>query len=156
HILGSATVETVLDHDRPVRLVYSGDLGRWGRPILRDPELTPEGDVVLVESTYGNRLHDADPEGALARIVVDASQRGGVLLVPAFAVGRTQELIWILQQLEAEGRIPALPVFIDSPMAVQVTAIYCRHAEQPDGELHFVVERSGCPFCSGRYTLIRS
>ncbi len=127
HILGAATVELQLAQRR---LVFSGDLGRWNRPILRDPELVRQADLLLVESTYGDRVHPVDAAGALARIVHEAMARGGALVVPAFAVGRTQELLWILHQLEEQGRIPSLPVFVDSPMAIHVTDIYARHAEE--------------------------
>jgi metallo-beta-lactamase family protein len=106
--------------------VFSGDLGRWSRPILHDPELVAAGDVVLVESTYGDRVHPDDPTAALARAVNETVERGGVLVVPAFAVGRTQELLWALRQLEDADRIPVLPVFVDSPMASNVTRIYAR------------------------------
>lgn len=129
HILGSATVELALG-DRT--LVFSGDLGRWDRPILRDPELVPGADVLLVESTYGDRIHPADAVERLVRIVHEAVARGGALVIPAFAVGRTQELIWTLRRLEDEGRIPTLPVFVDSPMAIDVTDIYARHPEDHD------------------------
>ena len=98
HILGSATVEVAMDG---CRLVFSGDLGRWNRPILRDPEPVPEADVLLLESTYGDRVHASDAAEALAGIVRDAATRGGALIVPAFAVGRVQELIWTLRRLEA-------------------------------------------------------
>lgn len=96
HILGSATTTLRLDGPDPLRLVYSGDLGRWGRPILRDPELVTEADVLLVESTYGDRLHAPDPADQLARIIDETAHRGGVVIVPAFAIDRAQELLWIL------------------------------------------------------------
>ncbi len=131
HILGAATIE--LGHDGR-RLVYSGDLGRWDRPILRDPEPVPEADVLVLESTYGDRIHPAHGEEELARIVREAARRGGPLLVPAFAVGRTQELLWMLGRLEAAGRVPALPVYVDSPMAIEVSEIYGRHAEELDAD----------------------
>ena len=84
-------------------------------------------DVILVESTYGDRLHPPDPIGELERIINEAVHRGGPLVVPAFAVGRTQELLWFIRQLETQGRIPELPVYIDSPMATEVTELYCHH-----------------------------
>jgi metallo-beta-lactamase family protein len=130
HILGSATIELQIGGPTLHRLVYSGDLGRWNRPILRGPELVSEADTLLVESTYGDRIHAGNPDDELARIVVEAAQRGGALLVPAFAVDRTQELLWFLRRLEDAHRIPALPVYIDSPMAIDVTEIYARHPEE--------------------------
>jgi len=134
HILGAATIELDLDGAPQRRLVYSGDLGRWDRPILPDPELVPEADVLLLESTYGDRDHVANGEEELARIVRDAAGRGGAILVPAFAVGRTQELLWLLAHLEDAGRIPSLPVYLDSPMAIGVNEIYARHLSELDAD----------------------
>lgn len=124
HILGAATIELELDG---IRLVYSGDLGRWNQPLLPAPELVPAADVLLLESTYGERTHPAGAAEQLARIVTDTARRGGILLIPAFAVDRTQEVARLLDQLEREGRIPALPVYLDSPLAIEATEIYARH-----------------------------
>jgi metallo-beta-lactamase family protein len=132
HILGAAIVEIEIANPRR-HVVFSGDLGRWKRPLLPDPESIAGADVLLVESTYGDRLHAADPEERLAAIVRDAAAERRTLIVPAFAVGRTQELLWILRDLEDRGRIPILPVFLDSPMAIDVTAIHLRHLEA-DGQ----------------------
>lgn len=132
HILGSATVELQVDG---TRLVFSGDLGRYGRAILPDPQPVPVADVLLLESTYGDRSHPAGAEQDLARIVGEAARRGGLVLVPAFAVDRTQELLWMLRRLEQTGRVPALPVYIDSPMAIEVTEIYGRHPEDHDTQM---------------------
>jgi metallo-beta-lactamase family protein len=153
HILGSATVELGLGK---TRLVFTGDLGRPGRPILRDPEPVAEADVLLVESTYGDRVHPPDPAAHLARVVHAAVARGGALIVPAFAVGRTQELIWTLRQLEDAGRIPSLPVFVDSPMAIDVTEMYCRHPEDHDLEMSLLMDTKRCPLCCRQYHLARS
>ena len=106
HILGAASIELAIGKRDPVRLVFSGDLGRYGGPILPDPEPVPEADVLLVESTYGDRLHPPDPMAEVARIVNEAVHRGGPIIVPAFAVGRTQEFLWHLRQLEDASRIP--------------------------------------------------
>lgn len=132
HILGSATVQLDVGH---ARLVYSGDLGRYGRPILPDPEPVPQADVLLLESTYGDRPHPGGAEADLVRIVRAAAGRGGTILVPAFAVDRTQELLWMLRRLEEAGSVPALPVYIDSPMGIEVTEIYRRHPEDYDAEM---------------------
>jgi metallo-beta-lactamase family protein len=156
HILGSASVELQLGEIDPFRLVFSGDLGRWGRPILRDPEPVPEADTLLVESTYGDRSHPPDPMGGLARVVREAAQRGGALLVPAFAVGRTQELIWMLRQLEEANRIPSLPVYIDSPMAINVSDIYCRHPEDHALDMKLLMDEKRCPLCCKQYHLART
>jgi metallo-beta-lactamase family protein len=132
HILGSATVEVGLPGPR--RLVFSGDLGRYDRPILQDPEPVPEADVLLLESTYGDRHHDPGVEAELARVVHETADRGGALLIPAFVVDRTQELLWYLERLESAGTIPTLPLYVDSPSAVEVTEIYQRHADEFDAE----------------------
>lgn len=155
HILGSATVELAL-HDDHVTLVHSGDLGRWDRPILRDPEPVDAADVLLVESTYGGRVHAADADAELVRVVCEAEKRGGALIVPSFAVGRAQELIWRLRRLEDDGRIPDLPVFLDSPMAIDVTDIYCRHPEDHDLDMRELTDRERCPLCCRQHRLVRT
>jgi metallo-beta-lactamase family protein len=135
HILGAATIQLELDG---IRLVYSGDLGRWNQPLLPAPEPVPAADVLLLESTYGERTHPAGAAEQLARIVTDTARRGGTLLIPAFAVDRTQEVVRLLDQLEREGRIPALPVYLDSPLAIEATEIYARHgAYRMPARYHF-------------------
>ena len=156
HILGSATVELRLVNQKTTRLVFSGDLGRWGRPILRDPEFVSEADVLLVESTYGDRTHSPDPAAALAGVVRDAAARGGALIVPAFAVGRSQELIWTLRQLEDAGSIPSVPVFVDSPMAINVADIYCQHPEDHNLDMKLLMDERRCPICCKQYNLVRT
>ncbi len=153
HILGSATVELGLP---TARLVFSGDLGRWDRPIIRDPELVPEADVVLIESTYGDRIHASDPVDQLVRIVHEAVARGGPLLIPSFAVGRAQELVWTLRRLEDENRIPSLPVFIDSPMAIDVTEIYGQHPDEHDLEMSLLMDGKRSPLRCRQHRLVRS
>ncbi len=153
HILGSATVELRL---RDARLVFSGDLGRWDRPILRDPDLVPEADVLLVESTYGDRTHARDAVEHLARVVHAAVARGGALLIPSFAVGRAQELLWTLRRLEDEHRIPSLPVFVDSPMAIDVSEIYIRHAEEHDLEMARLADVDRSPLRCRLEQLVRT
>ena len=132
HILGSATVEL---NGIGARLVYTGDLGRYDRPILPDPDPVPSADVLVLESTYGDRQHATGADADLTRVVRDAVARGGTILVPAFAVDRTQELLWMLHRLEQTGAVPALPVYIDSPMAIEVTEIYRRHPEDCDSQM---------------------
>lgn len=141
HILGSAIVVLdIVDQEaqRDTRLVFSGDLGRPDRPILQDPTFIDEADILLVESTYGNRLHDPTEEvaGKLEQVVNETCRRGGKLIVPAFAVGRTQELVYALHQLVHSRDIsPNLPVFVDSPLAIDATTIYRLHPEAYDQEV---------------------
>ncbi len=156
HILGSATVQLDLDEQRPVRLVFSGDLGRWHRPILRDPEFVPEADVLLVESTYGDRTHANGSEETLVRVIRDAYDHGGAVIVPAFAIGRTQELIWTLRKLEDDGRLPQVPVYIDSPMARSVTELYCEHPEDHDLDMATLMDERRCPLCCREYHVVRT
>jgi len=127
HILGAAILDIAVGGPRPLRLVFSGDLGRWDRPIMPDPELVQHADVLMVESTYGDRVHGSDSEERLAATVRETVERGGMLMVPAFAIGRTQELLWTLSKLKREGRIPDVPMFLDSPMAIAVSEVYERN-----------------------------
>ncbi len=140
HMLGSAIVVLDIedqDTKRDYRLVFSGDLGREGIPIIRDPSMVDRADILIMESTYGNRTHVpyADEDERLKKIVVDTYQRGGTIVVPAFAVGRTQQLVLSLHQLAVAGDIPNLPIFVDSPLATDVTAIYRLHPECFDAEM---------------------
>ncbi|HUM72447.1 MAG TPA: MBL fold metallo-hydrolase, partial [Chloroflexota bacterium] len=149
HILGSAIVALDIEEEetrRDIRLVFSGDLGRFDRPILRDPTFITEADVLLIESTYGNRLHEAQEDASkkLENIINQTCKQGGKVIVPSFAVGRTQELAYRLHQLVESGRIPAnLPVFVDSPMAVDATGIYRLHPEAYDEEMTQFLAENG-------------
>jgi metallo-beta-lactamase family protein len=137
HIIGSAIIELRLtDGDRTTTIVFSGDLGRDTSPILRDPTRLSHADYVLVESTYGDREHAPQEEAVneLVSAIGEVANDRGVLLVPAFAIGRTQELIWVLDYLVREGRIPRLPLFLDSPMASRATKVYLDHPETYDEE----------------------
>ncbi len=137
HILGSAIVELRATHDGEERtIVFSGDLGRDGTPILRDPTPITHADHVVVESTYGNREHDPHDQAIeeLVTAINEVSEDEGVLLVPAFAIGRTQEVIWVLDNLVREGRIPRVPLYLDSPMASRATSVYHDHPETYDEE----------------------
>lgn len=156
HILGSATVTLTFGERDRHALVFSGDLGRWDRPILRDPELIAAADTVLIESTYGDRLHPTTPIDDIVRVIQEIADHRGVLLVPAFAVDRTQELLYGLRQLEDAGRIPALPVFIDSPMAIDVTEIYLRHPEEHDLDMKRLAERGASPLATRRTRVMRT
>jgi metallo-beta-lactamase family protein len=130
HVLGAATVDVRLGAGSPTRLVYSGDLGRRGRLVLRDLEPVPEADVLLLESTYGDSTHSPSTSEQLAEVIRDAGARSGTVIVPCSGVGRAQELLWALQSLEDQGRIPRLALFVDSPVAGDLTEIYRRHAEE--------------------------
>ncbi len=145
HILGSAIVQLQIGSPNPVRFVFSGDLGRWNRPILRDPELVPEADILLLESTYGDRIHPPDSDKELARIINETAQKGGALIIPAFAVGRIQELTWTIRKLEESNQIPSLPVYVDSPMAISVSDIYCHHPEDHDLDMKMLMDAEKCP-----------
>jgi len=137
HILGSASLElTITENGKSVVVLFSGDIGRYDQPILKDPEPPPRADYLLCESTYGDRDHPTDPppDAALADIVNRVAKRGGAIVVPAFAVGRTQTLMYVLRQLEDAQRIPRLPVYVDSPMAISVTRLYMGHHEDHDVE----------------------
>jgi len=132
HILGSASVMLdCLEGGKTRRLVFSGDIGRSGLPIIRDPE-PPEGaDGIIMESTYGNRTHES-VEGARARlaaVIRATAARGGRILIPAFAVGRTQELVYDLHVLASEGAIPTIPIYIDSPLAIDTTSVFELHPD---------------------------
>lgn len=154
HILGASIVEVTVDGRR---LVYSGDLGRYDVPIMRDPPAVAAADTLLVESTYGDRDHPADDgTPVIVAAVQRAVERRGVLLVPAFAIGRTQDLLYRLRELESAGRVPTIPVYLDSPMAIDATAIYARHPEEHDAETAGVTSAGGRPFVPSHFHLCRT
>ena len=137
HMLGSAWVLLELhEGSKTTRLCFSGDLGRIGLPILRDPLPMPEADYLIIESTYGDRLHDSVTNALpdLQRAVNDIVKRGGKLIIPAFAVGRTQEIVYYLNELTLQGHLPNIPVFVDSPLAINVTEAFRTHPECYDAE----------------------
>jgi Cft2 family RNA processing exonuclease len=155
HILGSAIIRIRIEAgqggsggpDRETTIVFSGDLGRPNTPIIRDPTIQTSADYVLVESTYGGREHE--PEEEAIRILADTvkmvSDAGGVLLVPSFAIGRTQEIVYALDRLIEQGRIPLLPLYLDSPMASKASDIYRRHAEYFDEETRALLQHGDTP-----------
>ena len=150
HILGSSLVLLELDHagadGKGRRVLFSGDLGHYDQPIIRDPVAPPSCDYLLVESTYGDRLHDPeDPKVALARIINDAAQRQAPVLIPAFAVGRTQEIVYLIRELEDEKAIPVLPVTVDSPMAAATTQAYANRKEEHDEDYASVLTKQRHP-----------
>lgn len=138
HIMGSAQVDLVLtEGDIRVRLGFTGDLGRRGLPILKDPEYFDSLDYLISESTYGNREHESlnEVEQRMQEIVLRAVERKGKIIVPAFALGRTQSLIYVLHTLTDKKLIPRIPIFIDSPMATELTDVFMDHQDNFDQEL---------------------
>ncbi|NOZ12442.1 MAG: MBL fold metallo-hydrolase [Acidobacteria bacterium] len=129
HILGSSFVDIKRGHnDEARKILFSGDLGRPDRPVLRDPTQIYNVDYLILESTYGDRRHGPNPsDDDLVRVVTESIDRGGILVVPAFAVGRTQTFLYTLRRLEEEGRIPVLPVYVDSPMGIATTEVFGQH-----------------------------
>ena len=169
HLLGSSYARV---RAGGLTILFGGDLGRYGRPVLPDPATVTEADILLLESTYGDRLHEADDNGArLAAIVNDSAQRGGKLIIPSFAIGRVEEVLYWLQRLEAEKRVPVLPVYLDSPMAAGALQFYQAHLNELDPELTTPTPAPGaaghqyraatafrhlCIFCTTRTTVVRS
>src|SRR6516225_8836266 len=143
HILGSCWLElTITENGRQTLVVFSGDVGRYDQPILKDPEPPKDADFLLCESTYGDRDHPAGSvEDELADVVNRTAKRGGSVVIPAFAVGRTQTLMYYLRRLEEQQRIPHLPVFVDSPMAINVTSLYMSHHEDHDTDFSALENR---------------
>lgn len=130
HILGSAITELYIQGDKMrKKIVFSGDIGRYGKPILRNPAAIKDADFLLIESTYGNKVNPTvDPIDMLADAINTAFAKNGCILIPAFAVGRTQTLLYYIRKLLEQKRIPSVPVYVDSPMAINVTALYQRHS----------------------------
>jgi metallo-beta-lactamase family protein len=177
HLLGSAYARV---RTGGMTILFGGDLGRFGRPVLPDPSPVSEADYLLVESTYGNRIHQQDDDGAqLADVINRTASRGGRLIIPAFAIGRVEELIYWLKRLEDAKRIPVLPVFVDSPMAIEALSRYQQRLTELDPELqpeardekaphgpadhadqvsarqqHARHERQMCVFCTERFRTI--
>ena len=158
HILGSTSMLLELESaGRKVRLGFTGDLGRRGLPIIRDPEPLPGADYLILESSYGDRVHEPIQSVAdrLADIVNRTYERGGKMIVPAFAVGRTQQLVLLLHQLINANRIPAFPIFVDSPLAVDVTEVFRKHPELFDEEAQSFLTNHEDPFGFKRLTYVR-
>ncbi|KPJ88105.1 MAG: MBL fold metallo-hydrolase [Spirochaetes bacterium DG_61] len=158
HILGSAvTLFEVKKNGQNLRLAFSGDLGRKNLPILRDPERIPPVDYLIMESTYGNRLHDPIDSATekLAHIVRQTAEKNGKIIIPAFAVERTQEIVYILHLLSDQGRIPKIPVYVDSPMATNATSIFRVHQECYDQEIRQAfIDHHKNPFGWGELTYV--
>lgn len=158
HILGSAiTVITITEQNRAVRLVFTGDLGRKGLPIIRDPEPVGDIDYLISESTYGGRIRapDEDIERELEDVVVRTARRGGKVIIPAFSVGRTQEVVYTLHRLFNAKRIPDIPIYVDSPLAVNVTEVFRLHPECFDEEISALLLSEKDAFGFGRLQYTR-
>lgn len=157
HILGSGSVDLRLSEGSGHRLVFSGDIGRWGLPILRDP-VAPSGpvDTLIIESTYGDREHESieGTERMLGEIVTRVAARGGKVVIPSFAIGRTQELVYALHGLWRAGKIPHIPIYIDSPLAIDATQVFRLHPELFDRR-EPLVERSAKLFDFELVTYVR-
>ena len=149
HILGASHVTLRVTHNGEVRtILFSGDIGRWDKPILRDPTLIEQADYVVMESTYGNREHEdpKDIDGMLEDVVNSTCKRAGNICIPSFAIGRTQEVLYRLNELLVQERIPHCKVFIDSPMAVRVTEVFKQHRELFDEEMMDFINDGQSPF----------
>ena len=156
HILGSAIIRLrVREADRERILVFSGDLGRPNTPILRDPTILTDADYVCIESTYGGREHEPSEEAirVLAETVRAVAAAKGVLLVPSFAIGRTQEIVWELDRMIDRGEIPLLPLYLDSPMASKASDVYRRHPEFYDDETRKILRAGGSPLDYPKQTI---
>jgi metallo-beta-lactamase family protein len=161
HILGSAIIRLQVresDGGETTTIVFSGDLGRPGTPIISDPTQLTEADYVVVESTYGGREHEPGDEAVrmLAEVVRAVDDAGGVLLIPSFAIGRTQEIVWELDRLIEQGRIPELPLYLDSPMASRASDVYRRHPEFYDEETQKLLHDGNTPLDYPRQEITRT
>jgi metallo-beta-lactamase family protein len=153
HLLGSAYARVRMDGGT---VLFGGDLGRYGRPVLPDPLPVADADVLLLESTYGDRLHQPDDDGErLAAIINETTQRGGRVIVPSFAVGRVEELLYWIRRLETAGRIPILPVYVDSPMAAGALQFYSQRCDELDPDMK-PTEREVAVFGTRRMTIVAS
>lgn len=159
HILGSASVSlSIAENGETVKFGFTGDIGRPNRPILRDPQPMEEMDYLICESTYGDKFHEEAPQeiNRLLHIITETClKKRGKLIIPAFGVGRTQEIVYILDQLENAGQLPPIPVYVDSPLAVDATLLYGAHPECYDTELSTYILRDPNPFGFKRLTYVK-
>lgn len=154
HILGSGFAEIYFENGE--RILMSGDLGRFNTPIIKDPTTVEFAEYLVIESTYGDRLHaQEDTEGKMAAIFTKAHEEGSVVLVPSFAIGRTQELLYFINELEEQHRIPRIPIYIDSPMATTTTGVYAEAQEEFDCDMKIRVDEGGKPLRPENVTFVR-
>jgi metallo-beta-lactamase family protein len=156
HLLGSAYARLHLGGNGALRVLFGGDLGRYDRPVLPDPSPAPECDVLLVESTYGDRDHEPDDHATrLATIISETAARGGKVIVPAFAIGRVEEVLYWIKHLEEAKRIPVLPVFLDSPMALEALRYYSARPQELDPDMR-PARRDLSAFATRRFQEVHS
>lgn len=149
HILGAGSVRLSFEVNGQKRaLMDSGDLGRYGRPILKDPDPASGADWLLLESTYGDRLHEKHSELELGKLIKETIAQRGCLIIPAFAIGRTQDIIYTIRKMEDDGEIAPIPVHVDSPMGLEATEIYCRHTDEHDFEMRQLRSDARSPISS--------
>lgn len=159
HILGASMIEMdIKEGGGSKKLVFSGDIGRWDKPILNDPSLFEEADTVFVESTYGNRVHETEEEAGakLGEIINATIERGGNVVIPTFAIERTQELLFFLSRLLKENVIHHIMVFVDSPMAINVTDVFKKYPAYLDSETRSLMDRGESPFEFAMLNLTRT
>jgi metallo-beta-lactamase family protein len=157
HILGAGSARLSFAVNGQKRtLLDSGDLGRYDRPILKDPEPAGAADWLLIESTYGNRAHAKDSETELRNLIKATAAERGCLVIPAFAIGRTQDLLYTIRKMEDDGEIPAIPVHVDSPMGLEATEIYSRHTDEHNFEMAKLRDQERCPISSRRMVIART
>jgi metallo-beta-lactamase family protein len=165
HLLGSSYVRATVKALGNRVIVFGGDLGRYGRPVLPDPEPIEQADWLLVESTYGNRVHEKDDNGdRLAGIISDTIERNGKIIIPSFAIGRVEEVLYWIRELEEANRIPKVPVFVDSPMAIEALQMYAERLHELDADITAAAqtasqrtvrgERKLCAFCTERFQTV--
>jgi len=154
HILGSAFAEIYFENGE--RILMSGDLGRFDTPIIKDPTLVEYAEYLVMESTYGDKIHShEDTVGRLEEIVNDAFQVGGAVLIPSFSIGRTQEMLYYFRQLQDQNRMPRIPIYIDSPMAISATQLYAQATDEHDKEMKIALEHDASPLEPHLLTLVR-
>jgi metallo-beta-lactamase family protein len=159
HILGSAvTLLEIEENGGKKRIGFTGDLGRKNAPIIKDPQSVGDVDVLISESTYGNKMHDpiGGMKDSLCEVIKRTSERGGKVIVPSFSVGRTQEIVYLLSELFDEGRLPVIPIYVDSPLAVNASDIFRQHIECFDSEMIEHLNANEDPFGFNRLIYIRS